>query len=413
MNPAAVGLLFPKAVAQFIRTVVELEFHVDEAKVSLLENHLFNPFVAFQYLDRFGQGYATRGDIRAFFKKYSIEIQEQELEYLLYQRGKIGTLDHLASRPDAFYYENFLNMIKPGDEQKLAKNLASRDGSHSGTALLLPAYVFNQFIEYFQRELKVFDALQSLRVELINLYGYTASPAFKLISADDDRITYFEMKLFLEKHGFTISQQEFQLICAVYQEEGKRDNLSKTNFLGLFTPFDKNIYHKVGDRRYDELTGDQNRKQLQDYLSNAYRYQPPPPQGEAGDPRLQRVAKIMQNLYSNHEEVDKFAKKNLSVTPDGRVFYKLEEKKFPYYSINGFKDYFDGYHRQLYSEVRGETHDLLLGKTMDELEKFSGKEKPQTVTYATREKASVPGVPYIEPAGKLEMLKAYMSTPNT
>ncbi len=169
------GDLFPTVVAKFLRTIIDLESIVEREKIALLENHLFNPFVAFQYFDRFGQGYATKADMRAMFAKYDVQVSEQDLDYLIYYKGGYGKFKPSLSRPDCFFYDNFLNLISPANSKKLADNLASRKDLHAGKAHLLPNYVFDQFLDYLRRELKTLNSLQSIRVEMINLYGYTAN----------------------------------------------------------------------------------------------------------------------------------------------------------------------------------------------------------------------------------------------
>ncbi len=105
------GDLFSTVVAKFLRTIVDLESVAERDKVDLLENHLFNPFVAYQYFDRFGQGYATKADIRAMLDKYSVVANEQDIDYLIYYKGGMGQFKASLSRPDCFFYDNFLNLI--------------------------------------------------------------------------------------------------------------------------------------------------------------------------------------------------------------------------------------------------------------------------------------------------------------
>ena len=67
---------FSTLIAKFLRTVVELNKDLESTKINLVENHLFNPFVAYQYFDRFGQGYATKADIRAHFDDALVRARE-------------------------------------------------------------------------------------------------------------------------------------------------------------------------------------------------------------------------------------------------------------------------------------------------------------------------------------------------
>lgn len=362
------GELFDKVVGKFIRTIIDLELNVEQAKIDLLENHLFNPYVAFKYFDRFNQGYATKQDVLAMFSKYSIDVTDQELDYLFYFKGKVGESVSVLTRPDVLFYENFLNILCPANSKALCANLSAQKDMHAGKAHNLPIYVFDQFADYLKKELKTFDALQSLKVELINLYGYTAVPAYKLISPDDGTITYFELKVFLERQGFTLSQSDFSILRSLH-ENSNHEYLSKSAFLNLFTPFDKGVYKYVGDRSHAKLSDNKNHKLLQEYLANSYRYQPATKVVPEENPKLTEVARVMQNLYSNHQEVDKYSKRHLFVNPDGRIMYDLTKKHFPYNHVSGFKDYYDNYHKQLYQEVKGETHDLLLGQPIDNLKK--------------------------------------------
>lgn len=362
------GELFEKVVAKFLRTIIDLEIHVEQAKADLLENHLFNPYVAFQYFDRFNQGYATKADMRAMFQKYSITVSDQELDYLFYFKGKVGDSAGVLIRPDSLFYENFLNILTPAKGKLLASNLSAQKDMHAGRAHMLPSYVFDQFIEFLNKQLKTFDALQSLQIELINLYGYTATPAFKLISPDDGTITFFEMKIFLERQGFSLSQSDFHLLCSLH-ETSRQDCLSKSAFLNLFTPFDRNVYTKIGDRSHADLSDVKHKKQLTDYLSNSYRYKPDSKHLVEEDPKLKEVANVMQNLYSNHQEVDKYSKRHLFVNPDGRIMYDLKKKQLPYHQVTGFKDYYDQYHKQLYQDAKTETHDLLLSQPIEHLKR--------------------------------------------
>ena len=362
------GELFEKVVAKFLRTIIDLELHVEHAKTDLLENHLFNPYVAFQYFDRFNQGYATKTDMHAMFKKYSIEVSDQELDYLFYFKGKVGESASVLLRPDALFYENFLNILTPANAKSLSSNLSAQKDMHAGKSHMLPTYVFDQFIDYVRKQLKSFDALQSLQIELINLYGYTATPAYKLISPDDGTITYFEMKIFLERQGFALSQSDFRLLCSLH-ETSRLEYMSKSGFLNLFTPFDRNVYLKISDRSNVNLGDGKHKKLLNDYLGNSYRYQAESKIQAEDDPKLKEVARVMQNLYSNHQEVDKYSKRHLFVNPDGRIMYDLTKKHLPYHQVTGFKDYYDQYHKQLYQDAKTETHDLLLNQPIDHIKK--------------------------------------------
>ena len=369
---------FPFAIAQYLRTLIDCQKNVETLKVNLLENHLFNPYVAFQYFDRFGQGYATKADMKAFFVKNSVQVTDQDIDYLLFVRGRASDFNVALTRPDCLYYDNFLNILAPADSKKLADNLSSHRDYSAGKAQLLPNYVFSQFVDYLVQELKTFAGIQVLRHELIKVYGYTAQPAFKLISVDDVNVTYFELKMFLEKHKEPLTLDEFFLLTGLVGHPS-RDSMTKSDFLNLFTPFDKNIHYNIGDRRYESLSKQENSGMLIDYLNNAYLVPQSQKKFEFEDPRLKHVSHIMQNLYSNQGNVDSMTTKDLFVNHQGKIMYDISKKQFPYHNVSGFNDHFDQYHKELYKSAKAETHDLLLREPLDVLKQQAIKVAPNSV----------------------------------
>lgn len=357
-----------RILAQFLRMYIDFEQTIETAKISLLENHLFNPFVAYQYFDRYGQGYATRSDIYAFFKNNPIEdidITEEDMDYVIFHNGRVNEYQPSLSRPDGFFYEHFLNMITPANNKKLLENISDGKYVNAGKNRQLSVYVFDMFHDLLAKQIRCFRGIQEVRLNMINRYGYTANPAYKKIAGDNDRVTFYDMKLFMEKEGYSILQSEFNLISSLLEGSYKL-YISKSNFLNIFTPFDSALYSSK-DRRYESLTNIHDRRELDDYVKNTYNYTETHVSKPFEDPRLKETARIMQNLYSNHQEVDEYSKKNLKVTPEGKVMYDIRKKVFPYYNISGYKDNYDQYHRTMYQEAKNDTHEYLLKQPVDRL----------------------------------------------
>ena len=162
-----------------------------------------------------------------------------------------------------------------------------------------------------------------------------------------------------------MGEKEFKLLCAMHAKANK-EILPKSEFLNLFTPFDKSVYYNVGDRSYHLLSLQQNKKAYDSYLANTYLYKPKPETAIiAEDPRLKEVANRMQNLMGDHTALDNFTRKDLKVTSDGKVVYDISKKMVPYHNITGFRENFDDYHKMLYHESREEAHDLILDQVLN------------------------------------------------
>ena len=358
-----------RVYAKFLRTLLDFEVELEDKKVALLENHLFSPFVAFQYFDRFGQGYATRADVHHFFESHPLDLEgsplsAEDIDFAVYAQGRVHEGASSLSRPDGFFYEHFLNLLTPADGKKLTQNLAGPRDFHAGKAKQLSAYVFDMFLELLKLQVRCFRALQTIKTEMIAHFGYTAHPAFKLVAGDADRVCFAELRQFLVKHGQEVTEREFCLLAAVVEGAGKK-HVSKTGFLNLFTPFDGLQHRRVADRSYESLA--RNPQDLQQFVANSFGHREEPGRSRYEDPRLKEAARLMQTLYSNHSEVDRYAKRHLSVTEDGKVTFDLRKKHFAYYNVSGFKECFDQYHKGLYHEAKSDAHRFLLTQPYDKL----------------------------------------------
>lgn len=358
-----------RVYAKFLRTLLDFEVELEDKKVALLENHLFSPFVAFQYFDRFGQGYATRADICHFFETHPLELEgaplaAEDIDFAIYAKGRVHEAGPSRSRPDGFFYEHFLNLLAPADGKKLVQNLAGPRDLHAGKAKQLSAYVFDMLLELLKLQVRCFRALQTVKTEMIALFGYTANPAFRLVAGEADRVGFAELQKFLAAHGQELAEREFALLVAVVEGPGQQ-HLSKTGFLSLFTPFDSRPALRPADRSYEALA--RHPADLQQFVANSFGAREEPVRGRFEDPRLKEAARLMQTLHSNHAEVDRYAKRHLSVTEDGKVVFDLRKKHFSYYNIGGFKESFDQYHKSLYREAKRDAHQFLLAQPFDRL----------------------------------------------
>ena len=364
---------------------------LEDKKVALLENHLFSPSVAFQYFDRFGQGYATRADVCHFFETHPLELEgaplsAEELDFVVYAQGRVQEAGGSRSRPDGFFYEHFLNLLAPADGKKLAQNLAGPRDLHAGKAKRLSAYVFDTLLELLKLQVRCFRALQTLKTEMIALFGYTASPAFRLVAGPADCVSFEQLRSFFALHGHPLAELEFALLVAVVEGPGRKA-LSKTGFLGLFTPFDAPA-RTPPDRGLEALAA--RPADLQQFLANSFvRPQEPAPPHRA-DPRLEQAARLLQTLHSNHAEVDRYAKRHLAVTEDGKVLFDLRKKHFAYYNVAGFKESFDRFHQTLYREAKNDAHRFLLQQPLHALRNNLGEDAPPPQPRAQRSPEHAP-----------------------
>lgn len=75
-------------VAELINRMVNTSTFLEGLKIDLFQNHMFSPYVAFNYVDFYGQGYITRADFATLISKNGIKCSENSIDFLLYVKSQ-------------------------------------------------------------------------------------------------------------------------------------------------------------------------------------------------------------------------------------------------------------------------------------------------------------------------------------
>lgn len=391
---------FESQLALLIKTLINLNKQLERHKKDLFQNHMFSPFVAFQYLDVFGQGYITKSDFFALLKKNDIEASGKEVQYLMFEKAKKNTfnVDFSLTRPDIIFYEDFLKIISPKDEDLLKNKFCDLAGKYEGKERLLPSYVYDHLMYVIKLEVEKFRKIENMKSKLIEKYGYFANDAFYLIlhgqstgfkynrgntkhgaygkfennegsgkyehlekieryenSGQSQSIDFACLSKFMNSNDMRITQSEYKDLLRDFDCDFD-EKIDKSEFLDLLTPFNSYLTSYVGDRRYENLAKFKNDDHFKRYLDNGYGQN----RGRNGktapiNPKHKIVPELLKGIYTKHfKDPQHPTNKNLYLDDRLKVNFDLRKKKFNATSTRGFNDYYNDYFKHLCHEERQE-----------------------------------------------------------
>lgn len=352
---------FSKEVAYLIRTLIDLNTELEEHKRDLFQNHMFSPFVAFQYIDRYNQGYITQNDFESLLTENKIQASKEEIQYLMYHKGKKETfeVDFSLSRPDTICYKSFLNMIAPKDINLLKNKFCDLTGKYEGKERLLPNYVFKHLIHVIKLEIEKFGKIEEIKKRLVKAYGYFAHSAFKLIAQNSDTIDFTNLSRYMNNNGYSISQTEYKIFLNEVDCDFD-ERIDKSEFLDLLTPFSSYLTNRVGNERYEDLAKYTNKEDFEMYIGNSFN----PKRGVENKKSLDKekykeVPKMLKGIYTDQfNDPSHPINKHLFIDDNYKVNFNLRKKRFDPTATRGFNDYYNDYFKHLCHEERNEAVDL-------------------------------------------------------
>eukprot|EP00831_Metopus_contortus_P051062 TRINITY_DN42893_c0_g1_i1.p1 TRINITY_DN42893_c0_g1~~TRINITY_DN42893_c0_g1_i1.p1 ORF type:complete len:350 (-),score=39.99 TRINITY_DN42893_c0_g1_i1:79-993(-) len=132
---------------------------------------MFEPYAAFQALDREQRGFINSKNVHMFLKKYQNNITERECFFL------IKVFDQ--GQTDILKYPDFLRIVLPRDNSELHYEIAQRT-SLSGSSCL-PYDVEYALARLLCREIETHKRIEKLRENLVTRFDFNPLEAFKII----------------------------------------------------------------------------------------------------------------------------------------------------------------------------------------------------------------------------------------
>lgn len=388
---------FSLAVAELIKKLVDKTTHLEDEKIDLFQNHMFSPYVAFNYIDFYGQGYVTKKDFESLLSKNGITCSPNALTYLLFVKSQKASFKESKTpslRSDVLSYDEFLSIIRPKNSKVFLSKFNSLDGKYEGKERLLPKYVFNQLMGIIKDEVDKFEDIEKAKSRMVNKYGYFANTAWsQLVQLNQGSLTldqrdphFLETQLgfpqiqnFMHLHGYDLTEDQFNVLVGEIDCD-HNGTISRGEFLDLLTPFSEFLVANVGDRRYDNLSKLQNKKLFDGYMKNGFMYSPEKEPFQLDNKAHKMVPEMLKGIYTEKFKDPKHpVNRNLYVDENYKVNYNIRKKKIDPTMTRGFNDYYNNYFKTLCHDERNQAVELARKVTKDRLSGFQYLNGPSTV----------------------------------
>ena len=191
---------------ELLLAIADGEKGIEVQRKALGRNPLFEPYAAFQRLDRRRLGFLSSIDILSFLHDNGYrEHTEAECYYL------VQFFD--CDEDDRLNYTEWLSLCLPCDHAKLRADVTQRPNYYVGPEDHLARAVESDICRLFIREIHMQHRIEKLKQEISLCYDFTPEDGFKCI--DDFNYGYIDfsnLKRFLKRNGNIPANKELAAI---------------------------------------------------------------------------------------------------------------------------------------------------------------------------------------------------------
>jgi Ca2+-binding EF-hand superfamily protein len=193
-------------VKSLLIAIAEGEKSVEKQRRILGRNPLFEPYAAFQRIDRRRVGFVNSIDLLNFLRDSGFDdYTEADTFYL------IQFFD--CDEDDKLNYTEFLSLSLPCDNAKLRSEITQRPNYFVGREDFLSKSVEFELCKLFVKEIAMHHRVEKLKQEITVCYDFTPENTFHFI--DDFSYGYIDfsnLKRFLKKNGYIPSNKDLAAI---------------------------------------------------------------------------------------------------------------------------------------------------------------------------------------------------------
>jgi Ca2+-binding EF-hand superfamily protein len=200
------GLETQYKLKEFLQTVAELELQVERQRQLLATLSDFEPFAAFQRVNRNGDDIVTGLEIYNFLRDNGVNhatLKEVQLIVKYFDLDNDGALK----------YPEFMQLLLPCDDMYLRSAATQRPNYKVGRYDNLPSPVEKELANLLERELNYHVRLERLKYDLTLRYDWTSRAAFETIDSTRDlALNSRNIQSFLRLNGFYATESEIVAI---------------------------------------------------------------------------------------------------------------------------------------------------------------------------------------------------------
>lgn len=188
-------------LVNLILTIAQLEKSLENIRQVLSELPEYEPYAAFQRLDREKKKYITATDINKFLAENEMTFTDKQVSYIIKQySGKGG---------DSLTYKEFLKIVLP-----LANSSLRIDVTNRKSYPVKPTDTLSYNIEYslaklFSTELEMHEPLEKAKEDLMQSPDFSLSNAFKTLDTNHSRnIDYYDINDILTRKTGSANKED-------------------------------------------------------------------------------------------------------------------------------------------------------------------------------------------------------------
>ncbi|CAI2362581.1 unnamed protein product [Moneuplotes crassus] len=189
-----------------LTAIAQGEISIEKQRKKLGKLVKYEPYCAFQRIDRRRTGYVSSKDILAFLRDN--EFQE-ETEADTYYLMKFFDVDEDCK----LNYTEFLTLVLPCDNAKLRNEIIMRPNFYVGLLDFLPKTIEYELCKLFVKEIAFHSRIENIKQELASKPDFDSKSGFKTI--DDWNYNYIDfsnLKRFLKSTGHIATNKELAAI---------------------------------------------------------------------------------------------------------------------------------------------------------------------------------------------------------
>ena len=218
-------------LVNYFSTIKEMEAQIEEIRLEICQNPLFNPVRLFNLIDIDEKNFISLNDLRIYLNKQFLPFEEQCLRRFI----------HNFSKDENFKinYRDFLGIILPKTNLSITNSIKNKNYSYDNQENKNDYIIENSFKKLIQLELNLVKALSQITEQLKNSKDFMIYEAFIAIVKFDKYITSDNLNEFLNECNININDNDSQNIMFRLDLDGD-GKISYEEFVSIFYPYKDN-----------------------------------------------------------------------------------------------------------------------------------------------------------------------------
>ena len=220
-------------LVNYFSTIKEMEAQIEEIRLEICQNPLFNPVRLFNLIDIDEKNFISLNDLRIYLNKQFLPFEEQCLRRFI----------HNFSKDENFKinYRDFFGIILPKTNLSIANSLKNKNYSFDNIENKSNYVIENSFKKLIQLELNLVKTLSQISEQLKNSKDFIIYEAFIAIVKFDKYITSDNLNEFLKEYNININSNSNDSQNIMFRLDLDGDGkISYEEFVSIFYPFKDN-----------------------------------------------------------------------------------------------------------------------------------------------------------------------------